>query len=127
MLRACGVSIRKDELSALLKKTGVRLKCRTGHPRSPDAINFSDFEKMYAYQQAKDISRKDFLEALATFDKNGDMSVSQAEIEHVMTNCGEKVSKRVFDDFMRTADVDSKGNFKYKAFVDAFYDESTSE
>ena len=103
------------------------MKCRTGNPRSPDAINFSDFEKIYKCQHAKEITRKDFVEALGTFDKNGDMSISKDELEHVMTNCGEKVSKRVFEDFMRIADVDAKGNFKYKAFVDSFYEELSNE
>lgn len=45
------------------------------------------------------------------FDKDGNGFVSAAELKHVMTNLGEKLSDEEVDEMIREADVDGDGAF----------------
>jgi hypothetical protein len=50
-------------------------------------------------------------EAFKVFDKDGNGFVSAAELKHVMTNLGEKLSDEEVDEMIREADVDGDGAF----------------
>ena len=116
MLRACGVCIRKNRIDDALKEVGVRLKTRRGFAK-PDGISFDDFKAVYKTQARKQASKDAVLEALQTFDKEGKGRVSMAELKHVMTHCGEKISSRVFDVFVKDTQIDGSGLFDYRKFV----------
>ena len=137
MLRACGVCIRKNHVDAALKEVGVRLKTRRGFTKpvrfvsvcvpfilsdsqnscEQDGISFDDFKAVYKTQARKQASKDAVLEALQTFDKDGKGRVSLAELKHVMTHCGEKISSGVFDVFVKDTQIDGSGLFDYRKFV----------
>ena len=65
-----------------------------------------------ASQQADELKR-----AFEIFDKDGNGTISAAELRHVMTNLGEKLTDEEVDEMIREADVDGDGQINYEEFV----------
>ena len=57
-------------------------------------------------------------EAFKVFDKDGNGYISAAELRHIMTNLGEKLTDEEVDEMIREADVDGDGQINYDEFVD---------
>ena len=62
-------------------------------------------------------SEEELREAFKVFDKDGNGFISAAELRHVMTNLGEKLSDAEVDEMIREADVDGDGQVNYEEFV----------
>ncbi|PKC60368.1 calmodulin [Rhizophagus irregularis] len=56
-------------------------------------------------------------QAFKVFDKDGNGFISAAELRHVMTNLGEKLTDEEVDEMIREADVDGDGQINYEEFV----------
>ena len=54
-------------------------------------------------------SEEEIREAFRVFDKDGNGFISAAELRHVMTNLGEKLTDEEVDEMIREADVDGGG------------------
>ena len=52
--------------------------------------------------------------AFRVFDKDGNGLISAAELRHVMTHLGEKLSDQEVDEMMKEADVDGDGQVNYE-------------
>ena len=52
-------------------------------------------------------------EAFRVFDRDGTGMISAAELRHVMTNIGEKLSDQEVDEMIREIDVDRDGQINY--------------
>jgi len=64
------------------------------------------------------ISRQEeILEAFKVFDKDGNGFISAAELRHIMTNLGEKLTDEEVDEMIREADIDGDGQINYEEFV----------
>lgn len=59
-------------------------------------------------------SEEEIKEAFKVFDKDGNGYISAAELRHVMTNLGEKLSETEVDEMIREADVDGDGQINYE-------------
>ena len=53
----------------------------------------------------------------SVFDKDGNGYISSAELRHVMTNLGEKLTDEEVDEMIREADIDGDGQVNYEEFV----------
>jgi len=53
-------------------------------------------------------------EAFRVFDRDGTGMISAAELRHVMTNIGEKLSDQEVDEMIREIDVDRDGQVNYE-------------
>ena len=53
-------------------------------------------------------------EAFRVFDKDGNGFISAAELRHVMTNLGEKLTDEEVDEMIREADIDGDGQVNYE-------------
>ena len=59
-------------------------------------------------------TEEEIREAFKVFDKNGDGFISAAELRHVMTNLGEKLTDEEVDEMIREADIDGDGKVNYE-------------
>ena len=60
---------------------------------------------------------KIWMQIFSVFDKDGNGYISSAELRHVMTNLGEKLTDEEVDEMIREADIDGDGQVNYEEFV----------
>ena len=80
-------------------------------------IDFPEFLTMMARKMKDTDSEEEIVEAFKVFDKDGNGFISAAELRHVMTNLGEKLTDEEVDEMIREADVDGDGQINYEEFV----------
>ncbi len=80
-------------------------------------IDFPEFLTMMARKMKDSDSEEEILEAFKVFDKDGNGFISAAELRHIMTNLGEKLTDEEVDEMIREADVDGDGQINYEEFV----------
>jgi calmodulin len=61
--------------------------------------------------------QEEIREAFRVFDRDGTGTISAAELRHVMTNIGEKLSDQEVDEMIREIDVDRDGQVNYEEMV----------
>ncbi|GAB4820056.1 hypothetical protein N2152v2_007102 [Parachlorella kessleri] len=72
-------------------------------------IDFPEFLGLMARKMKDTDSEEELREAFKVFDKDGNGFISAAELRHVMTNLGEKLTDEEVDEMIREADVDGDG------------------
>ncbi|KAH9507179.1 hypothetical protein Btru_056555 [Bulinus truncatus] len=80
-------------------------------------VDFADFLTLMATIMNKKESPDELLQAFQVFDRECNGFVSAAELRHVMTNLGEKMSDEEVDEMIREADIDGTGHINYTEFV----------
>merc|ERR1711916_175482 len=80
-------------------------------------IDFPEFLTLMARKMQDSDSEEEIKEAFRVFDKDGNGFISAAELRHVMTNLGEKLTDEEGDEMIREADVDGDGQINYEEFV----------
>ena len=72
---------------------------------------------MMARKMKETDSEEEIKEAFRVFDKDGNGFISAAELRHVMTNLGEKLTDEEVDEMIREADIDGDGQVNYEGTV----------
>ncbi|KAL8136658.1 hypothetical protein V2J09_002659 [Rumex salicifolius] len=80
-------------------------------------IDFTEFLNLMARKMKDTNSEEDLKVAFRVFDKDQNGFISAAELRHVMTNLGEKLTDEDVDEMIREADVDGDGQINYDEFV----------
>ncbi|BGP19599.1 Calmodulin-3 [Rhodosporidiobolus nylandii] len=80
-------------------------------------IDFPEFLTMMARKMKDTDSEDEVREAFKVFDKDGNGFISAAELRHVMTNLGEKLSDTEVEEMIREADVDGDGQINYDDLI----------
>uniref|UniRef100_A0A8D2B0J4 Calmodulin like 3 n=1 Tax=Sciurus vulgaris TaxID=55149 RepID=A0A8D2B0J4_SCIVU len=80
-------------------------------------VDFPEFLGMMARKMKDTDSEEEIREAFRVFDKDGNGYVSAAELRHVMTRLGEKLSDEEVEEMIRAADTDGDGQVNYEEFV----------
>jgi len=80
-------------------------------------IDFPEFLTMMARKMKDTDSEEEIKEAFRVFDKDGNGFISAAELRHVMTNLGEKLTDEEVDEMIREADTDGDGQVNYEGKV----------
>merc|ERR1719183_509650 len=77
-------------------------------------IDFKEFLGLMSKQTKERDSQEELKEAFKVFDKDGNGFISAAELRHVMTSLGEKLTDEEVDEMIREADVDGHGQVNYE-------------
>ena len=72
-------------------------------------IDFPEFCTLMARKMKDTDSEEELKEAFRVFDKDGNGFISAAELRHIMTNLGEKLTDEEVDEMLREADIDGDG------------------
>ncbi|XP_045212366.1 neo-calmodulin-like isoform X2 [Mercenaria mercenaria] len=80
-------------------------------------IDFEEFLLMMARKMKDTDSEEELREAFRVFDKDGNGYISAAELRHVMTNLGEKLTDEEVDEMIKEADLDGDGMVNYEDFM----------
>ena len=106
-------------------RAGARARARTRDlsltappPRCSRVLAVPEFLTMMARKMKDTDSAEEIKEAFKVFDKDGNGFISAAELRHIMTNLGEKLTDEEVDEMIREADVDGDGQINYDEFVD---------
>eukprot|EP00918_Siedleckia_nematoides_P002292 GHVU01005215.1.p3 GENE.GHVU01005215.1~~GHVU01005215.1.p3 ORF type:complete len:173 (+),score=34.27 GHVU01005215.1:429-947(+) len=83
---------------------------------SSGTIEFVEFLNLMAKKMKDNDTEEELIEAFKVFDRDGN-DISAAELRHVMTNLGEKLSEDEVDEMIREADIDGDGQINYQEFV----------
>jgi calmodulin len=84
---------------------------------SNGTVDFSEFLTMMERKMKDTSTEEEMKEAFRVFDKDGNGYISAAELRHVMTNLGEKLTNEDIDEMIREADIDGDGQVNYEEFV----------
>eukprot|EP00767_Chilomastix_cuspidata_P004225 gnl/Chilomastix_cuspidata/436.p2 GENE.gnl/Chilomastix_cuspidata/436~~gnl/Chilomastix_cuspidata/436.p2 ORF type:complete len:150 (+),score=77.54 gnl/Chilomastix_cuspidata/436:276-725(+) len=80
-------------------------------------IPFAEFLTLMQ-RKMKDVdSEEEVIEAFKVFDKDGNGLVSAAELRHVLTTIGERLTDDEVAELLRDADIDGEGKINYRKFV----------
>merc|ERR1711924_557064 len=80
-------------------------------------IDFPEFCTLMARKMKDTDTEEELIEAFRVFDKDGNGFISAAELRHIMTNLGEKLTDEEGDEMIREADIDGDGQINYEEFV----------
>lgn len=77
---------------------------------------FPEFLTMMARKMKDTDSEEEIREAFKVFDRDNNGFISAAELRHVMTSIGEKLTDDEVDEMIREADQDGDGRIDCKSF-----------
>ena len=80
-------------------------------------IDFPEFLTMMARKMKDADSEEEIREAFTAFEKDANGFISVAQLRHLMTNVGEKLTDAEVDEMVRELDVDGDGKVNYEEFV----------
>ncbi|XP_028676067.1 calcium-binding protein LPS1-alpha-like [Erpetoichthys calabaricus] len=83
-------------------------------------IDFSEFLTMMAKKMKDADVEEEIHEAFKVFDKDGDGSISAAELHLAMKNLGEKLTEDEIYEMINEADIDGDGQISFEEFKEAF-------
>jgi len=78
------------------------------------SIDFAEFLTLLSKATKSGDSEEEVEEAFRVFDKEGNGQVSVAELRHIMTNLGEKLTEEEADAMIQFAEADAQGEVDYK-------------
>eukprot|EP00298_Acanthocystis_sp_HF-20_P016902 c21621_g3_i2.p1 GENE.c21621_g3_i2~~c21621_g3_i2.p1 ORF type:complete len:167 (-),score=68.94 c21621_g3_i2:20-469(-) len=108
VMRSLGASPTEAEVQEMIKKVDTD---------GSGKVEFTDFLGLMAQKLKEKDSEEDVVNAFRVFDKEGNGLVSAAELRHVLTNLGEKLTEEEVDTMLKEADIDADGNINYEQFT----------
>lgn len=115
-LRCCGMNPTNE----LVKKNGGCEK------QGEKQYKFEEMLPIYAAisKETDTGTFADFMEAFKTFDREGQGYISSAEMRHVLTSLGDRLTDQDVDQIIKFTDLqeDLDGNVKYEGFIKKILD-----
>jgi len=76
------------------------------------AIDFPEFLSLMSRKMKDTDTEEELIEAFKVFDRDVNGFINAAELRHVMSNLGEKLTDEEIDEMIREADVDGDENYR---------------
>jgi calmodulin len=108
VMRALGANPTQAELQEMINEVDTD---------GSGKIEFKEFLELFAKKMKDPDTEEDLIEAFKIFDKDGNGVISAAELRHVMTTLGERLTEEEADEMIREADTDNDGFINYHEFV----------
>ncbi|SGZ53178.1 CIC11C00000001666 [Sungouiella intermedia] len=108
VMRSLGQNPSESELTDMINEVDIN---------SDGLIDFPEFLTMMARKMKDTDSEAEIAEAFKVFDRNGDGKISAAELRHVLTSIGEKLSDADVDQMIREADTNNDGEIDIQEFT----------
>ncbi|CAI8508471.1 hypothetical protein FOG51_02130 [Hanseniaspora uvarum] len=108
VMRSLGLSPSEQEVTDLMNEIDLN---------GNKSIEFSEFLTLMSRQLKQNDSEMELLEAFKVFDKNGDGYISSAELKHVLTSIGEKLSDAEVDEILKEV-ADGQGQINIEQFAE---------
>jgi calmodulin len=86
-------------------------------PDGKGTMDFPEFLNLMSRKMKDTDSEEELKNAFHVFDKEKKGYIPAAELRHVLTNLGEKLTDDEVDEMMREADSDGSGQVKYEEFI----------
>ena len=117
-------SITTKELGTVMRslgqtptEAGLQEMIKEVDANGDGTIDFPEFLNLMAKKMQDSDTEEDLKEAFKVFDKDNDGYISAAELRHVLTNIGEKLTDEEVDEMIKEADIDGDGQINYEEFV----------
>ncbi|KAI0209250.1 Calmodulin [Lamellibrachia satsuma] len=81
------------------------------------SLDFNEFLAMIPRLSGNVDTEEGLDEAFRVWDKEGSGTLSAAELRHIMTNLGEKLTEEEVDEMISCAEADAQGEITYKEFI----------
>ncbi|KAL6942114.1 Calmodulin [Hanseniaspora vineae] len=107
VMRSLGLSPSEAEVADLMNEIDIN---------GNHAIEFGEFLALMSRQLKSKDSEQELLEAFKVFDKNGDGLISAAELKHVLTSIGEKLTDAEVDEMLNEVS-DGNGEINIQQFA----------
>lgn len=110
VLRSLGLNPTQAEVHKALKEVD---------PSGSNRISFDEFFPIFhsfGQRKASKSTNEGFVDGLRVFDREGNGQVSAAELRHVLTGLGEKMSEEEVD-LLLSGLEDNQGQINYEEFV----------
>lgn len=105
MMRSLGQNPSESELQDMINEVDAD---------NNGTIDFPEFLTMMARKMKDTDSEEEIREAFKVFDRDNNGFISAAELRHVMTSIGEKLTDDEVDEMIREADQDGDGRIDCK-------------
>eukprot|EP00252_Welwitschia_mirabilis_P015317 TRINITY_DN33658_c0_g1_i1.p1 TRINITY_DN33658_c0_g1~~TRINITY_DN33658_c0_g1_i1.p1 ORF type:complete len:151 (-),score=17.02 TRINITY_DN33658_c0_g1_i1:188-640(-) len=116
--------ITTDQLGTVMRSLGknpteaeIKEMVREIESNGKTLLDFAEFLNMMAKKTRDVDSEEEIKNAFRVFDKEGTGYLCTAELRHVLTNLGEKLSDEEVDEMMKEANIDKDGRIKFEDFV----------
>lgn len=107
VMRSLGQTPTEAEISDMINEIDID---------NDGTVDFSEFITMMARRMKTSDDQEVIKEAFRVFDRNGNGLISAAELRHVLTSIGDKLTDEEADEMIRAADVDGDGQINYEEF-----------
>ena len=107
-MRSLGQNLTEEELQDMINEVDAD---------GNGTIDFPEFLNLMARKMKDTDSEEELKEAFQAFDKDQNGFISAAELRHVFTNLGEKITDEEIDEMIHEADLDGDGQLNYEELV----------
>lgn len=108
VMRLLGQNPSESELNDMINEVDIN---------SDGSIDFPEFLTMMARKLKDNDSELEIMEAFKVFDRNGDGKISAAELRHVLTLIGEKLTDAEIEQMIEEADSNHDGEIDINEFT----------